>query len=301
MAVGPLEGQFYAEFVRLLGIADAFPDRGISPAGTNCAPPSPRFLTRTRAEWTEVFDGTDACVAPVLTLTEAPHHPHLAARSTFVEHGGQTQPAPAPASRPPPAPSGADPRDRAPTRTTSRRLGPPRAPAHTRLGDPVQRQIFTEEHDAFRETVRAFLAKEVLPHYEQWEQDGIVSRDAWLAAGRAGLLGLAVRRSTGAAAATTSATARPGRGVHPGRGRRTRRRPAQRHHRPLPHRPRHRRAEAPLAPGFCSGETITAIAMTEPGAGSDLQGIRTPPRTRATTGCSTAPRPSSPTASSPTW
>lgn len=61
----------------------------------------------------------------------------------------------------------------------------------------MQRQIFTEEHDAFRETVRAFLAKEVLPYYEQWEQDGIVSREAWLAAGRAGLLGLAVPEEYG--------------------------------------------------------------------------------------------------------
>lgn len=43
-----------------------------------------------------MFDGTDACVAPVLSLREAPHHPHLAARSTFVEHSGITQPAPAP-------------------------------------------------------------------------------------------------------------------------------------------------------------------------------------------------------------
>ncbi|MFJ6887091.1 CaiB/BaiF CoA transferase family protein [Streptomyces californicus] len=97
MAVGPLEGQFYAEFVRLLGIADAFPDRwDLARWDELRAAVTARFLTRTRAEWTEVFDGTDACVAPVLTLTEAPRHPHLAARSTFVEHGGQTQPAPAP-------------------------------------------------------------------------------------------------------------------------------------------------------------------------------------------------------------
>ncbi|KJY33912.1 CoA transferase, partial [Streptomyces katrae] len=55
-----------------------------------------RFKARTRAEWTEVFEGTDACVAPVLSLGEAPHHPHLAARSTFTDFGGITQPAPAP-------------------------------------------------------------------------------------------------------------------------------------------------------------------------------------------------------------
>lgn len=71
----------------------------------------------------------------------------------------------------------------------------------------MERQIFTGEHDAFRETVRTFLAKEVTPHYEQWEKDGIVSREAWLAAGRQGLLGLAVPEEYGAAATPTSATA----------------------------------------------------------------------------------------------
>ncbi|MER7884609.1 CaiB/BaiF CoA-transferase family protein [Streptomyces fimicarius] len=97
MAVGPLEGQFYAEFAGLLGIADDFPDRwDLARWDELRAAVTERFLTRTRAEWTEVFAGTDACVAPVLSLTEAPHHPHLAARSTFVEHSGITQPAPAP-------------------------------------------------------------------------------------------------------------------------------------------------------------------------------------------------------------
>ncbi|MFJ3325956.1 CaiB/BaiF CoA transferase family protein [Streptomyces griseus] len=97
MAVGPLEGQFYAEFAGLLGIADDFPDRwDLARWDELRAAVTARFLTRTRAEWTEVFAGTDACVAPVLSLTEAPHHPHLAARSTFVEHSGITQPAPAP-------------------------------------------------------------------------------------------------------------------------------------------------------------------------------------------------------------
>ena len=48
----------------------------------------------------------------------------------------------------------------------------------------MKREIFTEEHDAFRDMVRAFIAKEVTPFHEQWERDGIVSRDVWLAAGR---------------------------------------------------------------------------------------------------------------------
>ncbi|MEU1346624.1 CaiB/BaiF CoA-transferase family protein [Streptomyces sp. NPDC005775] len=97
MAVGPLEKRFYAEFTELLGLGDTAPDRGDLARWDELRTlVAARFRTRTRAEWTEVFDGSDACVAPVLSLREAPHHPHLAARSTFVEHGGLTQPAPAP-------------------------------------------------------------------------------------------------------------------------------------------------------------------------------------------------------------
>jgi crotonobetainyl-CoA:carnitine CoA-transferase CaiB-like acyl-CoA transferase len=55
-----------------------------------------RFKTRTRDEWMQVFEGSDACVAPVLDWSEAPRHPHLAARRTFVEIDGIVQPAPAP-------------------------------------------------------------------------------------------------------------------------------------------------------------------------------------------------------------
>ena len=54
------------------------------------------FATRTRDEWCAVFDGTDACVAPVLSLHEAPQHPHNVARHGFLEHHGVPQPAPAP-------------------------------------------------------------------------------------------------------------------------------------------------------------------------------------------------------------
>lgn len=97
MAVGPLEQRFYDEFSTLLGIGEGAPDRrDITRWEELRALVADRFRTRTRAEWTEVFEGTDACVAPVLSLREAPHHPHIAARSTFVEHGGLTQPAPAP-------------------------------------------------------------------------------------------------------------------------------------------------------------------------------------------------------------
>src|SRR5919112_2062861 len=54
------------------------------------------FRTRTRDEWVEAFAGTDACVAPVLTMGEAGEHPHLRARETIVDGGGVPQPAPAP-------------------------------------------------------------------------------------------------------------------------------------------------------------------------------------------------------------
>ncbi|QPP05640.1 CoA transferase [Streptomyces bathyalis] len=116
MAVGALEPQFYGEFTRLLGVEGEVPGRDDPAAwGELRAAVADRFRTRTRDEWDEVFRESDACVAPVLSLREAPSHPHLAARGTFVEHGGITQPAPAPrfsvtptaVSRPPALP-GAD-------------------------------------------------------------------------------------------------------------------------------------------------------------------------------------------------
>ena len=98
MAVGALEPQFYEEFVQVLGIADEARTlrKDIARWAELRALVAARFKTRTRDEWTKVFEGTDACVAPVLTLGEAPGHPHLAARGTFTDQGGVTQPAPAP-------------------------------------------------------------------------------------------------------------------------------------------------------------------------------------------------------------
>jgi len=97
MAVGALEPRFYAEFVRLLGLEEQLPEREVPGAwGELRAAVAARFRSRTRAEWTEVFEGTDACVAPVLSLREAPGHPQLAARGAFLERDGLTQPAPAP-------------------------------------------------------------------------------------------------------------------------------------------------------------------------------------------------------------
>ncbi|MGC5036143.1 MULTISPECIES: CaiB/BaiF CoA transferase family protein [unclassified Streptomyces] len=97
MAVGALEPRFYEEFLTLLGIGDQGAARtDVARWGDLREQVAARFSTRTRDEWTAVFEGTDACVAPVLSLREAPHHPHLAARGTFTDHGGITQPAPAP-------------------------------------------------------------------------------------------------------------------------------------------------------------------------------------------------------------
>ncbi|MEW1697482.1 CaiB/BaiF CoA-transferase family protein [Streptomyces sp. NPDC093249] len=98
MAVGALEERFYQEFTRLLGLdgksADARRDPARWPELREAV--AARFRSRTREEWTAVFDGGDACVAPVLSLREAPAHPHLAARGTFTERDGIPQPAPAP-------------------------------------------------------------------------------------------------------------------------------------------------------------------------------------------------------------
>jgi alkylation response protein AidB-like acyl-CoA dehydrogenase len=140
----------------------------------------------------------------------------------------------------------------------------------------MQREIFTADHDAFRETVRTYLTKEVAPHYAQWEKDGIVSRDAWLAAGRQGLLGLAVPEEYGGggesdfrhAAVLHEEFARAG---FPGLAVGLHNDVIGPYLTSLGTDAQKRR----WLPGFCSGETITAIAMTEPGAGSDLQGIRT--------------------------
>ena len=96
MSVGALEPQFYALLLDLLGLPDA-PDRNDPtqwPALRDAF--VARFKERTQAEWTEVFEGTDACVAPVLPLTEAAEHPHLRAREVYVDRDGVLQPAPAP-------------------------------------------------------------------------------------------------------------------------------------------------------------------------------------------------------------
>ncbi len=98
MAVGALEPQFYAALLHGLGLTDA----GLPGQHDRAGWPVLRerfaaaFAARTRADWEQVFGGTDACVSPVLSPAEAPVHPHARARNAFVEVNGVTQPAPAP-------------------------------------------------------------------------------------------------------------------------------------------------------------------------------------------------------------
>ncbi|MEU4087729.1 acyl-CoA dehydrogenase family protein [Streptomyces aureus] len=140
----------------------------------------------------------------------------------------------------------------------------------------MKRQIYTEDHEAFRAVVRTFLDKEVLPHYERWEKDGIVSREVWLAAGRQGLLGLAVAEEYGGGGNTdyrySAVVAEEfGRAYAAGFAIGLHNDMIGPYLTSLATEEQKRR----WLPGFCSGETVTAIAMTEPGAGSDLQAIRT--------------------------
>jgi alkylation response protein AidB-like acyl-CoA dehydrogenase len=138
------------------------------------------------------------------------------------------------------------------------------------------RDIFTEEHEAFRDMVRAFIAREVAPHHDQWERDGVVSRDVWLAAGRAGLLGISVDEKHGGGGNidfryyavmneefSLAGAHGPGFLVH------------NEMIGPYLERLCTPEQRERWLPGYCGGELIAAIAMTEPGAGSDLRGIRT--------------------------
>ncbi|MBA2444833.1 MAG: acyl-CoA dehydrogenase family protein [Nocardioidaceae bacterium] len=140
----------------------------------------------------------------------------------------------------------------------------------------MRRTLFDADHEAFRDTCKTFCAKEVEPHHDSWEQDGIVPRDLWLRGGAAGLLGFMMPEEYGGGGTDDfrfqvvlheelAAIGATGVGF-----------------------PLHTDVNSPYfrdlttseqqarwLPGFCDGSLITAIAMTEPGAGSDLQGIRT--------------------------
>lgn len=99
ISVGPIEPKFYAEFLRRLGVEQTGDfarqhDRALWPKLKQQF--ADIIATKTRAEWCAAFDGSDACVAPVLSLAEAPRDPHNAIRGTFIEIDGVMQPRPAP-------------------------------------------------------------------------------------------------------------------------------------------------------------------------------------------------------------
>lgn len=107
ISIGSIEPQFYALLLEKTGLTD---DPEFAPQMDPRVWPklkdrlSALFLTRTRDEWCAIMDGTDICFAPVLSLREAPRHPHNVARGTFVEDGGMVMPAPAPRFLGTPAP-----------------------------------------------------------------------------------------------------------------------------------------------------------------------------------------------------
>jgi len=98
VSVAPIETRFFEEMLERLAIAKTdFPDRWDRTQWPRLRETlAAKFKTRTRDEWCQVLEGTDACFAPVLTMAEAPRHPHAAAREMFVEVGGVEQPLPAP-------------------------------------------------------------------------------------------------------------------------------------------------------------------------------------------------------------
>ncbi len=166
----------------------------------------------------------------------------------------------------------------------------------------MERTLFEPEHDLFRESYRKFLEQEVAPFHEQWEKDKIVDREVWKKAGAQGFLGMAVPEEFGGGGVddfryNVVLTEETTRGGYSGVGFML-----------------HNDVVAPYLlnladeeqkkrwlPGFCSGEIITAIAMTEPGTGSDLQGIKTRAVRDGDDWASTDPRRSSPMGSTPTW
>jgi alkylation response protein AidB-like acyl-CoA dehydrogenase len=139
-----------------------------------------------------------------------------------------------------------------------------------------QRTLFEPEHDLFRESFRSFLDRYVAPNHEQWERDKIVDRSVWLQAGKQGFLGMAVPEEYGGGGNSdfrynTIITEEVTAGRYSGIGF------GLHNDVVLPYLLRLATEEQKQRwlPSFCSGELITAIAMSEPGTGSDLQGIKT--------------------------
>jgi len=138
------------------------------------------------------------------------------------------------------------------------------------------REIFEAEHEDFRKTARAFYEKEVVPFQAQWDKDGIVPRELWLKAGEAGLLCFDVPEEYGGPGIddfrfNMIVSEEQGRVGASGPGFSVHSDIIVPYLISIANDEQKRR----WLPGCVSGEIVTAIAMTEPGAGSDLQGIRT--------------------------
>ncbi len=140
----------------------------------------------------------------------------------------------------------------------------------------MDRRIFTEEHDAFRDMVARFVDTEIAPHHDQWEEDGIVPRELWKKAGAQGLLCTDVDTEFGGGGVddfryntivneevVRAGASGVGFGLH--------------NDVVVPYFRKYASDEQKqrFLPTMVTGETITAIAMSEPAAGSDLQGVRT--------------------------
>ncbi len=140
----------------------------------------------------------------------------------------------------------------------------------------MERNIFTEEHQMFRESVRRFIQKEIAPYHEEWEKAGIVPRELWLKAGEMGFLAMDVPEAYGGLGLqdfrynvvlteelTKAGASGVGFGLH--------------NDVTVPYFLAYGTEEQKrrFLPKFVTGEWITAIAMSEPDAGSDLAGIRT--------------------------
>jgi alkylation response protein AidB-like acyl-CoA dehydrogenase len=143
----------------------------------------------------------------------------------------------------------------------------------------MRHSLYEAEHDEFRDMVRAWAEKTVAPFHGQWEKDGIVPREVWLSGGKQGLLGMDLDEQYGGGGVrdfrynavldeelVRIGASGVGFGLHND--------VVAPYLRDLATEEQKQR----WLSGFCSGELITAIAMTEPGAGSDLQGITTTAR-----------------------
>src|SRR3954453_19103265 len=143
----------------------------------------------------------------------------------------------------------------------------------------MRHSLYEKEHDEFRDMVRAWAEKNVAPFHAEWEKAGIVPRELWLSGGAQGLLGFDIDERFGGGGVrdfrynavldeelTRIGASGVGFGLHND--------VVSPYLRDLATEERKQR----WLPGFCSGKLITAIAMTEPAAGSDLQGIRTTAR-----------------------